>query len=202
MLLWSGTMYALNNEAQRLLFTEARTANSFSPEPVSDAQIEALYELAKWGPTSMNTQPMRLVLARTAEAKAKVVSHLFDGNKPKAEMAPLVAVVAADLQFHETLPEVFPIFPGAKDLFADEGYRTQFALSQAWLQAGYFIMGVRALGLAAGPMLGVNTAGIDADLLAGTNLRSIMVMNIGKPGENPWFDRLPRLDYARAVKAM
>ncbi|MFM8389340.1 MAG: malonic semialdehyde reductase [Actinomycetota bacterium] len=195
-------MYALNQDAQNLLFSEARTANTFSSEPVTDAQVKALYELAKWGPTSMNTQPMRLVLARSAEAKAKVVSHLFDGNKPKAEMAPLVAIVAADLNFHETLPEVFPIFPGAKDMFADESYRTQFAISQAWLQAGYFIVGVRSLGLAAGPMLGVNTAGIDTDLLAGTGLRTIMVMNIGKPGDKAWFDRLPRLDYARAVTTL
>ncbi|MFM7745685.1 MAG: malonic semialdehyde reductase [Actinomycetota bacterium] len=195
-------MYALNQDAQNLLFSEARTANTFSSEPVTDDQVKALYELAKWGPTSMNTQPMRLVLARSAEAKAKVVSHLFDGNKPKAEMAPLVAIVAADLNFHETLPQVFPIYPGAKDMFADEGYRTQFAISQAWLQAGYFIVGVRSLGLAAGPMLGVNTSGIDTDLLAGMGLRTIMVMNIGKPGDNAWFDRLPRLDYSRAVTTL
>jgi nitroreductase len=195
-------MYALNQEGQNLLFSEARTANTFSSEQVTDAQVEALYELAKWGPTSMNTQPLRLVLARSAESKAKVVNHLLDGNKPKAEMAPLVAIIAADLNFHETLPEVFPIYPGAKDMFADEGYRTQFAISQTWLQAGYFIVGVRALGLAAGPMLGVNTAGIDADLLAGTGLRTIMVMNIGKPGDKAWFDRLPRLDYSRAVTTL
>jgi 3-hydroxypropanoate dehydrogenase len=198
----SSAMYALSKDAQDLLFSQARTANTFSSEPVSEDQVKALYELAKWGPTSMNTQPMRLVLARTAEAKAKVINHLFDGNKPKATMAPLVAVVAADLDFHETLPEVFPIFPGAKDLFVDETYRTQFAISQAWLQAGYFILGVRSLGLAAGPMLGGNMAGIDADLLAGTRLRALMVMNIGKPGENPWFDRLPRLDYQRAVTTL
>lgn len=202
MKLWSFAMYALSKEAQDLLFSQARTANTFSSEPVTEEQVEALYELAKWGPTSMNTQPMRLVLARTAEAKEKVINHLFDGNKPKATMAPLVAVVAADLDFHETLPEVFPNFPGAKDMFADEAYRTQFAISQAWLQAGYFILGVRSLGLAAGPMLGGNMAGIDADLLAGTRLRALMVMNIGKPGENPWFDRLPRLDYQRAVTTL
>ena len=195
-------MYALSTDAQELLFSQARTANTFSPEPVTDEQVKALYELAKWGPTSMNTQPMRLVLARSAEAKDKVINNLFDGNKPKATMAPLVAVIAADLDFHETLPEVFPIFPGAKDLFADESYRTQFAISQAWLQAGYFILGVRSLGLAAGPMLGGNMAGIDADLLAGTRLRALMVMNIGKPGENPWFDRLPRLDFQRAVTTL
>lgn len=195
-------MYELSKDAQDLLFSQARTANTFSADPVTDDQVKALYELAKWGPTSMNTQPMRLVLARSAESKEKVINHLFDGNKPKATMAPLVAIVAADLDFHETLPEVFPIFPGAKDLFADESYRTQFAISQAWLQAGYFILGVRSLGLAAGPMLGGNMAGIDADLLAGTRLRALMVMNIGKPGENPWFDRLPRLDYQRAVTTL
>jgi 3-hydroxypropanoate dehydrogenase len=188
-------MYAIDPQAQNVLFREARTANTFSSDPVSDEQIQAIYELAKWGPTSMNTQPLRVVLVRSNDAKAKLMNRLVDGNKPKAQQAPLVAIIAADLSFHDRLEETFPIFPGAKDLYADDTYRTQFAIGQTWLQAGYFIMGVRALGLAAGPMLGIDAAGIDADLLSGTNLRTVMVVNIGKPGENAWFDRLPRLSY-------
>ena len=195
-------MYAIDENALNVLFRDARTANTFSSEPVSDEQIQALYEIAKFGPTSMNTQPLRLVLVRSDEAKAKLINRLFDGNKPKAQQAPLVAIIAADLSFHERLEETFPIFPGAKDLYADDAYRTQFALGQTWLQAGYFIMGVRALGLAVGPMLGVDAAGIDADLLAGTNLRTVMVMNIAKPGDNAWFDRLPRISYDSAVTVL
>ena len=195
-------MYAIDDTALNVLFRDARTANTFSNEPVSDEQIQALYEIAKFGPTSMNTQPLRLVLVRSDDAKAKLINRLFDGNKPKAQQAPLVAIIAADLSFHDRLEETFPIFPGAKDLYADDTYRTQFALGQTWLQAGYFIMGVRALGLAVGPMLGIDAAGIDADLLEGTNLRTVMVMNIGKPGENAWFDRLPRLSYESAVTTL
>lgn len=195
-------MYAIDNTALDVLFRQARTANTFSSEPVSDEQIRAIYEIAKFGPTSMNTQPLRVVLVRSDEAKAKLVNRLFDGNKPKAQQAPLVAIIAADLSFHDRLEETFPIFPGAKDLYADDTYRTQFAIGQTWLQAGYFIMGVRALGLAVGPMLGIDAAGIDADLLAGTNLRTVMVMNIGKPGENAWFDRLPRISYESAVTTL
>jgi nitroreductase len=195
-------MYAIDDSALDALFRDARTANTFSSEPVSDEQIKAIYEIAKFGPTSMNTQPLRVVLVRSDEAKAKLMNRLFDGNKPKAQQAPLVAVIAADLSFHDRLEETFPIYPGAKDLYADDAYRTQFAIGQTWLQAGYFVMAVRALGLAVGPMLGLDAAGIDADLFAGTNLRTVMAVNIGKPGENAWFDRLPRLSYESAVTTL
>lgn len=195
--------FAIDESAADVLFRHARTANSFDAEPVNDAQIEALYDLVKWAPTSMNAQPLRLVLVRSDEAKSRLYSHLNEGNRVKAQGAPLVAVLAADTEFHEHLPRVFAHAPGVKGMFEkDASSREQFARNQAWLQAGYFILGVRALGLAAGPMGGYDAAALDADLLAGTGLKSIMVVNIGKPGDNPWFDRLPRLDYNEVVTTL
>ena len=116
---------ALSAEAQELLFRNARTANSFTDAPVTDEQIQAVYDLVKWAPTSMNMQPLRVVLVRSTDARAKLVDLMADGNKAKTGTAPLVAILAADVNFHDELHKTFPIFPGARDVFAgdDDGAR-------------------------------------------------------------------------------
>jgi 3-hydroxypropanoate dehydrogenase len=193
----------LDPRAQDLLFREARTANSFSDEPVTDEQVETIYDLVKWAPTSMNNQPLRIVLVRSPEARARLVDLMFEGNRPKTETAPLVAILAADVDFHDELPSQFPHFPGARDLFAaDEAARESAAKLNAALQIGYFTMGVRAAGLAAGPMTGVDLAGVDRAFFPDGRHRALVVMNIGKAGENAWFDRLPRLAYDEVVTSV
>ncbi|HKS45865.1 MAG TPA: malonic semialdehyde reductase [Amycolatopsis sp.] len=190
-------------DVQDLLFRAARTANSFSDEPVSDEQIQAIYDLVKWAPTSMNTQPLRALVIRTPEGKKRLLPHMAEGNRAKTASAPVTVVLAADVDFHENLPKTFPHKPDAKDLFAgDESAREGFARLNSLLQVGYFIIGVRAAGLAAGPMTGFDNAGVDAEFFAGKNWKSLVVVNVGKPGENPWFDRLPRLDYDEVVQAV
>src|SRR4051794_2137191 len=99
---------SLDPAAQDLLFRDARTANAFTGEPVSDARVRAIYELVKWAPTSMNTQPLRVLLVRSPEARERLVAHMAEGNKAKTASAPLVAVLAADAGFHEHLPRVYP----------------------------------------------------------------------------------------------
>lgn len=193
----------LDPRAQDLLFREARTANSFSDEPVTDEQVETIYDLVKWAPTSMNNQPLRIVLVRSPEARARLVDLMFEGNRPKTETAPLVAILAADVDFHDELPSQFPHFPGARDLFAaDEAARESAAKLNAALQIGYFTMGVRAAGLAAGPMTGVDLAGVDREFFPDGRHRALVVMNIGKAGDNAWFDRLPRLAYDEVVTSV
>jgi 3-hydroxypropanoate dehydrogenase len=189
----------ISREAQDLLFREARTPNTFSDEQVTDEQIAAIYDLVKYAPTAMNTQPLRIVLVRQDEARERLLKHMAEGNREKTGSAPLVAVLAADTGFHENLDRTFPHFSGAKDLFADDTAREAAARFNATLQIGYFLVGVRAVGLAAGPMGGFDAEGIDEDLLAGTNLKSLLVVNIGTPGVNPWFDRLPRLEQDEVV---
>ena len=189
----------LSPEAQDLLFREARTANSFTDEPVTDEQVAAIYDLVKYGPTAMNGQPLRIVLVRHGEARERLLKHMADGNRDKTANAPLVAILAADTDFHEHLERTFPHLPGAKDAFADDARREEVAKFNASIQAGYFFLGVRAAGLAAGPMAGFDAAGVDDEFFRGTGLRSLVVVNIGRPGENAWFDRLPRLEQDEVV---
>jgi 3-hydroxypropanoate dehydrogenase len=190
---------ALSPEAQDLLFRDARTANAFTDEPVTDEQIAAIYDLVKYAPTAMNTQPLRIVLVRQGEPRERLLKHMADGNRDKTANAPLVAILAADTEFHENLPRTFPHFPGAKDLFADPAGREGAARFNGALQVGYFLLGVRAAGLAAGPMGGFDAESLDADFFEGTTLRSLLVVNLGTPAENAWADRLPRLEQDEVV---
>jgi 3-hydroxypropanoate dehydrogenase len=186
---------ALSAEAQDLLFREARTANAFTDEPVSPETVRAIYDLVKYGPTSMNNQPLRVALVESDGAREQLLKHMAEGNREKTARAPLVAVLAADTEFHESLPKVFPHFPQAKELFADAAGREQVARLNASLQIGYFLLGVRAAGLAAGPMSGFDAEGLDADLFADRPWKSLVVVNIGRPAENAWAERLPRLEH-------
>lgn len=192
----------VDEQALDILFRAGRTSNSFSDEPVSAETLREIYEIAKFGPTAANSQPLRIVFLTTDEAKARLLPLMSDGNRPKTSTAPVVAILAADADFNERMPEVFPHAPESKDWFGDLESRRRTAEFNAGLQVGYLITAVRALGLAAGPMNGFDHDGVDAEFFAGTNLHSVVVMNIGKPGENPWFDRLPRLDYSEAVTVL
>ncbi|MDX3851627.1 malonic semialdehyde reductase [Streptomyces sp. AK02-01A] len=189
----------LDPAAQDLLFREARTANTFTDEPVTEEQVQAIYDLVKYGPTSMNQSPLRVVLVRSAEARERLVQHMAEGNQPKTASAPLVAILAADNDFHEELPQLFPHFPQAKDLFfGDRTVREGSAALNGALQAAYFIVGIRAAGLAAGPMTGFDAAGIQKEFLDADHT-PLMVVNIGKPGEEAWFPRSPRLSYDEVI---
>nr|AFG19428.1 MycH1 [Streptomyces flaveolus] len=190
----------LDPAAQDLLFRQARTANTFTDEPVTDEQIKAIYDLVKYAPTSMNQQPLRIILVRSDEARRRLVRHLAEGNNKKAETAPLVAILAADNEFHEELPEQLPHFPQLKDLmFSDRSVREQSAKFNAALQMGYFILGIRAAGLAAGPMTGFDADGINEEFFSNGEHSVLAVVNMGKPGNNAWFDRSPRLAYEQVV---
>jgi 3-hydroxypropanoate dehydrogenase len=192
----------LDKTAQDLLFREARTANTFSPEPVSDDQVAAIYDLVKYAPTSMNVQPLRVLLVRTPEARERLVSHMSEGNKAKTSTAPLTAILAYDPEFHEHLPTMFPHFAGAQAAFKDQPHRFETAKFNALLQVGYFILGVRAAGLAAGPMTGFDADGVNKEFFADSGLKSLVVVNIGRPGENAWFPRNPRLEFEQVVQTV
>jgi 3-hydroxypropanoate dehydrogenase len=189
----------LDKTAQDLLFREARTANTFSDEPVTEDQVAAIYDLVKYAPTSMNIQPLRVLLVRSPGARERLVEHMSDGNKNKTGTAPLVAVLAYDPEFHEHLPTQFPHFQGAQDIFKGQDHRFGTATLNATLQVGYFILGVRAAGLAAGPMTGFDAEGIDKEFFSESGYKTLVVVNIGKPGENAWFPRNPRLEQDQVV---
>lgn len=184
-----------------LLFTGARTANTFSGRPVSDGQLREIYELMKWGPTWASTLPLRIVYVTTPEGKSRLLSHLQPGEAGRASAAPVNAILAVDNAFHRHVPRLLPFRPEIGEaLEVDSRRREPIGSGCAWLQAAYFIIAVSAAGLAAGPMGGFEPAGLDAEFFPDGDWHSILVVNIGHPDDNPWFDRLPRLDYEEAVR--
>jgi len=193
-------LLALDTAALDLLFRTARTANTFTGQPVSDEQIRAIYDLIRDGPTAFNCQPLRIVLVRSAAGRLRLLPHLSERNRAKTAAAPLVAILAADTAFHEHLPHVFPHRPGLKDwLDADPANRAAQARFNAALQIGYLIVGIRAASLAVGPMAGFDPAGLDAEFFPDGRLRCLLVVNIGQPGPDAWADRLPRLTHDDVV---
>ncbi len=191
----------LSTEGRALLFTEARTANSFAPIPVSDEDLAGIWELAKWGPTAANTQPLRVLYVRTPEGKARLLPHMNEGNRDKTASSPAVAILARDTQFHDHIPTVLPFRPEMREVLEEnQEMRQGMGTYNAALQAGYFIMAVRATGLAAGPMGGFDAAGVDAEFFPDGRWASTLVVNIGHPGADPWFERLPRLDHEAVLE--
>ncbi|WP_435152629.1 malonic semialdehyde reductase [Micromonospora aurantiaca (nom. illeg.)] len=196
-------LIALDRAAQDLLFRAARTANAFTGEPVTDEQVRAVHDLIRYGPTAMNAQPLRVLLLRSAAARARLLPHVSSGNRDKTATAPLTAVLAADVDWHDRLPELFPHRPGARDWFTgDPAGREAQARFNAALQIGYLLVGVRAAGLAAGPMAGFDAAGVEREFFPGGRHRVLLLMNIGRPAPDAWRERLPRLPYEEVVDTL
>lgn len=194
----------LDGATADLLFREARTAGAFTADEVTDAQLQAAYDLAKWGPTAMNVTPLRMLVVRTPEARARLAAHMNEGNRQRVLDAPVTLLLAADTRFHQHLPLLAPHRAEMVDTFeAMPQMREQMARNNAWLQAGYLILALRAAGLAAGPMGGMDATAIDEDLLAGTGWASLFVVNVGQAdGAQYPFPRAARLDWDKATRTV
>lgn len=185
------------------IFTDAHTAYRFTDQPVTDAELAEIYDLAKFTPSAMNAQPLRITYLRTLQAKGRLLPLLGGNNRDKSASAPVVAILAADTDFHLHLPVVNPQSAGAREaLGANEAHRVQMAKNNAWLQAGGFILAVRAAGLDAGPMGGFDSVGVDAEFFAGTSWASILIVNIGHVADDGNFPRNPRLGFDQAVSLL
>lgn len=188
------TLEKLDEKGRQIVFTGARTSNSFADTPVSDEELRDIWEMTRFTPTMANTQPLRVVFVRTPEGKERLLPHIAEGNAAKTAAAPVTAILAYDKNWHEQIPHVFPIRPEMKDYFeADEAARHGAGNFSAGLQSGAFILATRAAGLAAGPIAGYDKDGIDKEFFPEGDWTTILVVNLGHPGENPWFDRLPRV---------
>lgn len=180
-----------------------QTVYHFAPDPLPDDTIERLYDLVRFAPTAFNSQPLRLVVVN-GPSKERLITHLFETNKEKTASAPLTFIAAADTDFHDHLEHVMPHAPGLRNLFLDDTYRATVANNNAWLQLGYLILGARSLGLGVGPMSGVDLNGVTADLLAGTSLRAIAAVNVGRPAdrEGALRPRNPRLPAGTVIRRL
>ncbi|RMI43107.1 malonic semialdehyde reductase [Streptomyces triticirhizae] len=195
--------FALDSAALDLLFREARTARVFTDEPVSDETVAAVYDLVKMAPTAFNISPLRITVVRGREAKERLLPLVSEKNRVSIAGAPLTVILSYDLDFHEKLPTLMPAVPTLKDtLYADEEVRERQGLLNAALQIGYFVVGVRAAGLAAGPMSGFDAAAVDKEFFGDGRQRSMVLVNIGHPGENAYRPRAPRLAADEAVTVL
>lgn len=189
-----GRLTPLAPAGRAALFTDARTAGAYTDTPVTEEELHGIWELARWAPTSANTQPLRVLFVQSPEARARLVERMADGNRARTAAAPAVAVLARDLRFHDQIPTVMPAMPQLHAAMeADEGRRTAMGSYSSAMQAGYFVLAVRAAGLAAGPMGGFDAAGVDADFFAGGDWHAELVVTIGHPAPDAYRPRLPRL---------
>lgn len=189
---------AINPSALKTLFTDARTHNGWQDIPVSDETLREIYDLMKWGPTSANCSPARIVFVRTPEGKEKLAPALSSGNMAKTLAAPVTAIVAWDSEFYERLPELFPHGDARSWFTTSPELAQETAFRNSSLQAAYLIFACRALGLDTGPMSGFDPQKVDAAFFTGTGLKSNLLINIGYGDASKVYARLPRLTFKDA----
>lgn len=180
------------------LFTEAHTQNGYRPTPLPDAQLRALYELVKWGPTSANCTPARFKFVRSEDAKNRLIACVSHGNVRKIREAPVTTIIGMDLDFPDKLPFLFP-HTDARSWFAGDPVKiAETAFRNSSLQGGYFILAARALGLDCGPMSGFDSAKIDAAFWAGTSVKTNFICTLGEGDPSKVHARNPRLPFEQA----
>ena len=182
------------------LFDHARSHNGFHAEPVPEEKLRQLYGLMKWGPTSANCSPARIVFVQSPAAKEKLLACMNPGNVAKTRSAPVTAIIGMDMAFYDKLPQLFPHtdarswFAGKAELIADTAFRNSS------LQGGYFIIAARAVGLDCGPMSGFDAAKMDAAFWAGTTVKTNFVCTLGRGDPSKLFGRSPRLSFEEACR--
>ena len=191
-------MSKIEQSALDQLFFKARTANGFIDKPVPMALLQEVYEIAKMGATSMNTQPTRYVFLNSAEARARLIPALSPGNVEKTKVAPVTVIVATDTRFYEHMPVVWH-GPGAKEMFEGNAALAQgTATRNGTLGGAYFMMAARAVGLDCGPMSGVDLAKVNTEFFADGRLQANFLINLGYGDDTKLFNRNPRLTFEQA----
>ncbi len=184
------------------LFREARTNNGWLDRPVSDEQLRGIYELMKWGPTSANSSPARLVFLRSREAKQRLVPALAPGNVDQTLQAPVAAIVAQDIEFYERLPELFPHGDARSWFVGNQPLIETIAFRNSSLQGAYLILAARALGLDAEPMSGFDNETVDREFFPDRRVKSNFLVNIGYGDPSKLPPRGPRLAFEEAVQIL
>jgi 3-hydroxypropanoate dehydrogenase len=194
-------MFKLSDESLNVIFREARTHSVWLDKPVDDALLAQVYDLAKMGPTSTNMCPMRVVFVKSKAAKEQLKPALSTGNVDKTMSAPVTAIIGMDVHFYEQLPKLFP-HVDARAWFKDlpENVLEYMALRNGSLQAGYFILAARSLGLDCGPMSGFDNAKVDAMFFGGTTVKSNFLCNLGHGDAAKLHPRSPRLSFEEACQ--
>ena len=187
----------INDAALDQLFREARSYNGYTDAPVTRDQMDAIWEVMKFGPTSANCLPARLLWCESVEAKEKLAAFAIATNQDKIRKAPVAVIIGMDMEFYEQLPELFPPADARSWFVGNQPLIDATAMRNSSLQGAYFILAARALGLDTGPMSGFDSAGVDAAFFAGTTFRSNFISTLGVGDPSTVFGRLPRPGFDR-----
>lgn len=190
----------LTADALAILFTDARTHNGWLDQPVSDDLLARAWDLARMAPTAMNSSPLRLVFVRSAEAKARLKPLLAPGNVDKTMAAPVTAIFGHDHAFYEYMPKLAPHMDVKARFASDAAASAALASLNGTLQAAYFILALRSLGLDCGPMGGFDAAGATREFFAGTTIHASVLCNIGYGDVSKLRPRAARLDFAEIAQ--
>lgn len=185
----------LSDEGFDILFRDARTYNAWQDKDVSDTILKALHDVVKYGPTSANCCPMRLKFLKTPEAKERLKPYLMEANVEKTMTAPVVALVAYDMEFYEHLPELFPHTDAKSWFVGKDDYIKETAIRNGTLQGGYLILAARGLGLDCGPMSGFDADGVNQEFFGGTSYKINFLCNLGYGSTENLFPRSPRFEF-------
>lgn len=188
----------LNDDALDRVFRTARTYNGFTDQPVEEAQLHAIWDLMKWGPTSANQEPARIVWCVSQEAKDKLAACSSATNAAKIVKAPVAAVIGMDMEFYEKLPKLFPHVDARPWFIGNDALIHESAFRNSTLQGAYFIVAARLLGLDTGPMSGFDPAKVNEAFFAGTTYKVNFISTLGHGDPASIFGRLPRLDFEEA----
>ena len=184
------------------LFFKARTANGFLDQPVPAELLSQVYDIAKMGATSMNSQPARYVFVNSPEARARLLPAMMPGNLEKTRLAPVTVIVATDMRFYEHMPVVWHN-PGAKEMFeGNKAMADGTAVRNSTLSGAYFMLAARAVGLDCGPMSGVDLAKVNTEFFPDGRLQANFLINLGYGDDSKLFDRNPRLSFAQACSVL
>ncbi len=192
-------MSVLNDAALDQLFRTARTHNAWLDKPVTDEQLHAVYELMKWGATSANSSPARIVFIKSKEAREKLGLAISDNNREKTMSAPVTAILATDYAFYEKLPQLFPHADAKSWFVGNQTLIDTTAFRNSSLQGAYLMLAARSVGLDCGPMSGFDNAKIDELFFAGTTIKSNFLINLGYGDAAALFPRSPRLSFDEAA---
>jgi 3-hydroxypropanoate dehydrogenase len=190
----------INDAAMDIIFRDARTHNGWEARSVSEALMQATYDLMKWGPTSANCSPARFVFVASKEGKERLKPHVSEGNLEKTMSAPCCVIIANDMAFYEKLPQLFPHTDAKSWFVGNEKLIAETAMRNGTLQGAYLMIAARALGLDCGPMSGFDQDGVNEAFFSGTTYKSNFLCNIGYGTDENLFPRSPRLDFSEACE--
>jgi 3-hydroxypropanoate dehydrogenase len=191
---------SVSPESIKQIFTEARTHQAWLEREVGDDVLFKIFDVAKWGPTSVNSLPARFLFLKSSAAKSDLLPALSPTNVQKVQVAPVTAVIAFDEKFYDELPALFTAFDAKALFLGNPTLSAETAFRNSALQGAYFMLAARALGLDVGPMSGFDNAKVDEIFFGGTSWKSNFLCNIGYGDPAKLFPRGARLSFDQAAK--